>query len=378
LVRRLGFPGVEHGVADTADNAVRLASRIGYPVVIKPINGRQGQGVTAGVTSEEEVAGAFAEANAISPGQVIVEGFVGGEDVRLEVFCGRFAYAKLRSPPRLVGDGKHTVLELIHLENQRRAETPAEVSKKLTVDPAMVAMLQKQNLQLNDPVPAGQIVALRSVANTAAGGTLVDVTDRVHADTREMAEAIARCFRLDVVGIDFLTADITKSWRDVKCAVNEVNSSPVIFSVAPTRLLFERAFPGTSTGRIPSVVVVSAEPARVKEVVPILEREGLTAGFMERASSSLGGELRVIEHVRLAERVQALLLDPACDALVVACTPEGIIEQGLPLDRCNLCVIESQVKLSEPLRGLLEQCSDQIVENASTETALTRWLKDTA
>ena len=378
LVRWLGFPGVKHGVADTADNAVRLASHIGYPVVIKPINGRQGQGVTTGVSSEEEVAVAFAEANAISPGQVIVERFIGGEDVRLTVFCGRFAYAKLRSPPRLEGDGKHTVLELIHLENQRRAETPAEVSKKLTVDPAMVAMLQKQNLQLNDPVPAGQIVALRSVANTAAGGTLVDVTDRVHADTREMAEAIARCFRLDVAGIDFLTADITKSWRDVKCAVNEVNSSPVILSVAPTRLLFERAFPGTSTGRIPSVVVVSAEPAWVKEVVSILEREGLTAGFLERASSSLGGELRVIEHVRLAERVQALLLDPACEALVVACTPEGIIEQGFPLDRCNLCVIESQVNLSEPLRGLLEQCSDQIVENVPTETALARWVKDTA
>ena len=194
-----------------------------------------------------------------------------------------------------------------------------------------------------------------------------------------MAEAIARCFRLDTVGIDFLTADITKSWREVRCAVIEVNSSPT-FPLADTqaRLLLERAFPGTSTGRIPSVVVVSTEPARVKEVVPILQREGLTVGFVERASSSLGGEPRVIEHVRLAERVQALLLDPACEALVVACTPEEIIEQGLPLDRCDLCVIEPQVKSWEPLRGLLEQCSGRIIENVPTEAALTRWLKDTA
>ena len=120
MVRRLGFPGVEHGMADTADNAVRLAARIGYPVVIKPIDGRQGQGVTAGVTSEEEVVAAFAEANAISPGRVIVERFVEGEDIRLVVCCDRFACAFLRSPPRLVGDGKHTVTELIDLENQRR------------------------------------------------------------------------------------------------------------------------------------------------------------------------------------------------------------------------------------------------------------------
>ena len=120
LVRRLGFPGVEHAVAETVDNAVRLASRIGYPLVIKPVDGRQGQGVTAGVTSEEEVAAAFAEANAISPGRVIVERFIEGENVRLCVFFGRFDYATSRSPPRLVGDGKHTVMELIDLENQRR------------------------------------------------------------------------------------------------------------------------------------------------------------------------------------------------------------------------------------------------------------------
>ena len=125
------------------------------------------------------------------------------------------------------------------------------------------------------------------------------------------------------------------------------------------------------------MVVVSTEPARVKEVVPVLQWGGLIVGFVERASSSLGGEPRAIEHARLAERVQALLLDPACEALVVACTPEEIIEQGLPLDRCNLCVIEPQVKSWESLRGLLEQCSDRIIESVPTEAALTRWLKDT-
>jgi cyanophycin synthetase len=380
LVRRLGFPGVEHGVADTADTAIRLASRIGYPVVIKPIDGRQGQGVTAGVTSEQEVAGAFAEANAISPGQVIIERFVEGENIRLAVFCDRFAYATSRSPPRLVGDGKHTVMELIDLENQRRAETAVEGSpKKLEIDRAMVAVLQKQNLLLNDRVSAGQVVTLRSVGNTDVGGTAVVVTDRVHADNRGMAQAIARCFRLDTVGIDFLTADITKSWREVRCAVIEVNSAPTFaFADTQARLFLKHAFPGTSIGRIPSVVVVSKEPAQVKEVVPVLQREGLVVGFVDRASSSLGAEPRTIGHVRLAERVQALLLDPACEALVVACTPEEIIEQGLPLDRCDLCVIEPQLKSWEPLRGLLEQCSGRFIENAPTETALMQWLKDTA
>ena len=381
LVRRLGFPGVEHGMADTADNAVRLAGRIGYPVVIKPIDGRQGQGVTAGVTCEQEVVAAFAEANAISPGRVIVERFVEGEDIRLVVCCRQFAYATWRSPPRLVGDGKHTVMELIDAENRRRSEIQATegVPKQLKADPAMITILQRQNLRLSDCVPDGQVVTLRSVANISAGGTSVIVTDRVHVDNREMAEAIARCFRLDTVGIDFLTADITKSWHEVRCAVIEVNTAPAVsLADMQARLLLERAFPGASTGRILSVVVVSTEPARVKEFVSILQREGQAAGFVERASSSLGDEPRSIGHVRLADRVQALLLDPACDALVVACTAEEIAERGLSLDRCDLCVIEPQVNLSEPLRGLLEQCSGRISENAPTEAALTQWLKDMA
>ena len=145
----------------------------------------------------------------------------------------------------------------------------------------MIAMLQKQNLRLDDCVPADQVVTLRSVVSLRSGGTRVVITDRVHADNREMAEAIARCFRLDTVGIDFLTADITKSWREVGCAVIEVNSSPSFpFADAQARLLLERAFPGASARRIPSVVVVSTEPARVKELVPILQREGLAAGFV--------------------------------------------------------------------------------------------------
>jgi hypothetical protein len=101
-------------------------------------------------------------------------------------------------------------------------------------------------------------------------------------------------------------------------------------------------------------------------------------GFVDRASSWLGGEPRAIEQVRLVERVQGLLLDPACEALVVACTPEEIIEQGLPLDRCDLCVIEPQVKSWQRLRGLLERCSGRIIENAPTETVLMQWLKDAA
>jgi cyanophycin synthetase len=374
LVTRLGLPGVEHGVAQTAAEATRLSNQFGYPLVIKPVDGRQGKGVSVGVASEEEVAVAFQQASAISQGHAIVERFVHGEDVRLYAFAGQFAYAVLRSPARVMGDGMHTIVELIELENHCR---PTEgYPKQLKVDQNMIAVLQKQNLQLNDYVPAGKTVMLRSVANASAGGTLTVITDRVHSDNRRMAEAIARCFRLDNVGIDFVTPDITKSWREVPCAVIEVNAVPSLLSTEPIRLLFERTFPGHSAGRIPSVVVVSTEPARGKRIVKFLRHKGLTTGFVDPASICLNDELRVIKDSRLAEKVQALLLDPACEALVVACRPEQIIEQGFPLDRCTLCVLEPELRASEQLRGLLKQCSERVIEQIPTEGALIQWLKE--
>ena len=315
LIQRLGLPGVEHGMADTLDNAVRLAGQFGYPLAVKSVDDPNGQGVTAQVTSEGELAAAFATANAVSPGRVVIERFVEGEDHRLEAICGKFVRGLLRSPPY-------------------------------------------------------------SIANASAGGTWACVTETVHPDNRKMVETIARCFRLDTIRISFITPDIAKSWRDVRCAVTEVNSRPAITAIDEIRTIFEGTFDDTCTGRIPSAIVLSAQPAKVEEALPGLQRDGLIMGFVDRRSVSLGGEPRVVDHVRLAERVRAVLLDPTCEALVVACTPEEIIHQGLPLDRFDLCVIEPQTNLWERLRSLLNQCSKRIVENVPAEAALMRWLND--
>jgi len=381
LVRRLGFPGVEHAVVDTAANAVLLAGQMGYPLVIKPADGRQGQGVTVGVTSQEEVAVAFDQANAVSPGRVLVERLIEGECVRLGVYHGRFAYAYLRSPPQVVGNGVHTVFELINAENQRRAKMVMEgYPKPLKVGPDMLAILHKQSLGPHDCVPAGQVVRLHGPLNLDLGAIPVVVTDRVHADNRGMAEAIARCFRLETVGIDFLTPNITISWRDVRCAVIDVNSAPALGFPADAHatMLLERAFPDMSTGRLRSILVVTMEASLASEVARTLQREGLTVGFVDRASSALGSEPRTIDRVRLAERVHGLLLDPACEALVVGGAPEEILKQGLPLDRFDLCVIDSEVGLSPQLRGLLAQHSGRTLDNASGEAVLTEWLKKTS
>jgi cyanophycin synthetase len=381
FIRRLGFPGVEHSVADSVETAVRLATQIGYPIVIKPIDSRQGLGVTAGIATEEEIAAAFAAANAISPGRVVIERFVEGGNFRLAVYGGRLAYVNLRSPPRVVGTGKHTVTALMDIENKRRAEAAeahvdAGVPKKLVVDADMLANLRRQKLRLNDVVPAGLMVSLRTVANLSTGGTSNIVTDDLHPDNREMAEAIARAFRLDTAGIDFLTPDIAKSWREVPCAVIEVNSEPQFAFPEPhARLLLERAFPAECNGRIPSaVLLVSAGALRTQAVLAILERQKIAVGFAERASAWIGGQQRFINQARLVDHVTGLLFDPTCEALVVACMQEDILRGGYPLDVSDLCIIDAQVKLMDSVLAVLAQCSRRLVTDTPIEAALAQWL----
>jgi cyanophycin synthetase len=372
LVRRLGFPGVEHGVADNSANAVRVAAQIGYPVVIKPIDSSQGRGVTVGVISDEDVIAAFAQAHAFSPGRVVVERFVHGDDHRLAVHGGRLAYALRRSPPRVVGDGKHTVAELINIENESRPDAHVNKGylKKLKVDDNMLAVLRAQQLSLHDRVVAGRLVTLRGSSNISGGGTFIDVTDLIHPDIRNMSEAIARCFRLDAVGIDFITPDIGRSWQAMPCAVTEVNSSPHIFLDEMAQLILAQKFPDGGTGRVPIVIAVSNDPSSVKEAVLILQRKGLSTGYVERASTSLDGQPRFIQDATLSQRVMALLLDPSCEALVVALTQEEIVKDGLPVDFCHLIVVDERDKIPKALFELLRLCSFQIVEKASIQTAM--------
>jgi cyanophycin synthetase len=379
LVCQLGFPGVEHGVADSVETAVRLATQIGYPIVIKPIDSRQGLGVTAGIATEEEIAAAFAAANAISPGRVVIERFVEGGNFRLGVYGGRLAYVNLRSPPGVVGTGKHTVAALVEMENQRRAEVQvnARVLKKLVVDEDMLTALRRQKLNLNDVVPTGQMVNLRTVASMSTGGTPTIVTDDLHPDNREMAEAIARAFRLDTAGIDFLTPDIAKSWREVPCAVIEVNSGPqLIFPESQARLLIESAFPDEFNGRIPAAILVSAGAQFVRTALSILQRQELTVGLAERDASWIRGQRRFIRRLRLAEHVKSLLLDPTCEALVIACEQEDILRGRIPLDICDVCIIDPQITLLNSVAVLLKKFSSRFVTDVPIETALAQWLED--
>ncbi|MBL8199942.1 MAG: hypothetical protein JNK40_03135 [Chromatiales bacterium] len=380
LVTRLGLPGVRHQPAATAAEARKIAAGMGFPVVVKPAEGGKGSGVSAGLASEAEVEAAFRIAEQASPGKVLVEAHIAGDDHRIAVFGGRFAWAVRRSPPRVTGDGAQTVRELIAAENARRlaAPNPDLAGTPIVVEPGTEALLATQGLALDARPAAGVSVALGRIANISRGGTLVDCSAAVHPDNKAMAEAIARSFHLDAAGIDFMTPDISRSWREVPCGVLELNSTPGFSSDGRAEFILATKFPMGADGRLPSVLLVGAGAPALAAVTAAITATGRRAGWTDGESTGVGTELRFTQAMPLPERVIALVLDPCCEALVIAATAAEISNHGLPLDRFDVALVSADAGLSRAASSLLTDCCVTVRHDLPAEAIATAGWPDIA
>jgi cyanophycin synthetase len=236
LLADLGLPVPKQRLVYSVDEALGAADRIGYPVVIKPLDGNHGRGVTVDITSEDGIAAAFETADA-EGSAVVVETMLRGDDHRLLVVNGQLAAAARRVPGHVKGDGHHTIAELVDIVNQdpRRGVGHENVLTRLELDAQAKSLLEEKGYTA-ETVPAdGEEVYLRKTANISTGGTAVDVTDTIHPDNKLMAERAIRAIGLDVGAVDFLTTDITKSYRDTGGGICEINAGPGLrMHIAPS------------------------------------------------------------------------------------------------------------------------------------------------
>ncbi len=355
LVRRLGLPGVTHRIATRPQQAIACAQQLGYPLVVKPLDRGQGKGVTANINTPEDVVTAFRKAAAYSP-QVIVERFVAGNDYRIMVMGGKFQWAIQRNPPDVTGDGQSSIAELIGRKNALIAKKDLDRGfvKHVVIDGEVQRVLALHQVTLDDRPAAGAVIPLRVNANVSTGGSYMDVTRHIHADNRAMAETLARAFRLDVVGVDFLTADIGRSWREGACAVIEVNATPMLFCDAHAEQWIDSKFADGENGRIPSVLLLCHSPAARDRALAELADLGPGVGVVTRTQASLDGCVRQFTRTTDAgAAAQALLLDPSCEALIVICTANEIRQRGMPLDRMDAGAWTEETEPDQALRELL-------------------------
>lgn len=225
LMAEQGIPVPIGEVFQDYDSALRYFIAAGRPVTVKPSDGSSGYGVTCAINSEENFSRAWQVALEESR-NIVVEQDIPGQDIRVIVIAGKAEAAYVRVPAHVVGDGIHSIRELVDRKNAVRKSNP---SLRLDLI-ARFDLLERNGVSLDEVPPAGEKVQLTSVANTSAGGETVQIFDHLDKELLEIAERAARCFPgLVQVGVDLIYVS-PEHWTPgtPRAYVIEVNSNPGI------------------------------------------------------------------------------------------------------------------------------------------------------
>ena len=175
-------------------------------LVVKPARGEQGQGITVGVRDRDQLQRAVATARAHCP-TVLLEELVEGRDLRIIVIDHEVVAAAVRRPARVVGDGRHTIAELIAAQSRRR-EAATGGESTIPVDDHTVDTIAAAGHGLDDVLERGRELVVRRTANLHTGGTIHDVTGDLHQALAEAAVTASQVLDIPVVGLDLLVPEV--------------------------------------------------------------------------------------------------------------------------------------------------------------------------
>jgi cyanophycin synthetase len=344
----LGLPVPRQRLVRSAERAAMAAERLGFPVVVKPLDGNHGRGVSINLTDTDQVRAAFEKASLHSR-TVIVENWIDGFDHRMLVVGGELVAVAKRLPGHVVGDGKRTIGELVEILNSdpRRGIGHEKVLTRIEIDYQALRLMELRG-QTVETVPAeGEVVFLRSTGNLSTGGTAIDQTDVVHHDNREMAVRAAGAIGLDVAGIDFITPDISRSYREVGGGICEVNAAPGFrMHVAPTEgtprdvagPVMEMLFPPGTPSSIPIAAVTgtNGKTTTARMLAHIQKMSGATVGLTTTDGVYIDGERTVVGDMTGPTAAQMVLRDPTVDMAVLETARGGLLRAGLGYRSCNV------------------------------------------
>jgi cyanophycin synthetase len=364
LLEQSEVPVPKGQIIRNESNLEDACKRVGFPLVVKPIDGNHGRGITVNIQSVEEALTAFNAAKKVS-NSVILERFIAGVDYRLLVINHRFVAAALRTPAHVVGDGKSTVQELIDLVNAdpRRGYGHEKILTQIAINDLTLGLIKAKGYSLDTVVPKDEMLVLKDTANLSTGGTAEDVTDFVHPSNIAMAERISRIINLDICGIDIMTSDITKPLKETNGAVLEVNAGPGFrMHLAPTKGLprnvaapvIEKLFPKGSNGKIPIVAVTgtNGKTTTTRLIAHIMKMEGYRVGYTTTDGVYIQNRLLVQGDCTGPNSAEFVLKDPTVNFAVLECARGGLLRAGLGFKNCNVAVVTNIAPDHLGLKGI--------------------------
>ncbi|MDR0275351.1 MAG: cyanophycin synthetase [Burkholderiaceae bacterium] len=337
-------------VADLEDGW-HAALEIGLPVVVKPRDGNQGKGVTVGIDQRAHYELAYAAA--VEYGPVMVEKYLPGSDFRLLVVGSQLVAAARRDPPLVIGDGQHSVRELVAQVNQdpRRGEGHGTSLTKIRIDDAIAqARLAAEGLSAGSVPPKGQRVILRNNANLSTGGAATDVTDSVHPEVAARAIEAAQAVGLDICGVDVVCESVQQPLEAQGGGIVEVNAAPGLrMHLAPSfgkgrdvgAAVIGHMFAPGEDGRIPVIAVTgtNGKTTTVRLTAHLLKSQGLRVGMTNTDGVYVNGRQIDSGDCSGPRSARNVLAHPDVDAAVLETARGGLLREGLAFDQCHVAVV---------------------------------------
>jgi len=325
----------------------------GFPIVIKPLDGNHGRGISIDVKNQQEAEEAYDLASAASKTRsVIVERYYKGSDHRILVINGKVAAVAERIPAHVVGDGRSTIEELIEITNRdpNRGDGHANVLTKITIDKTALNVLGKQGYELTSILPQGAIAYLRATANLSTGGIAVDRTDEIHPENVWIAQRVAKLIGLDIAGIDVVTDDIRKPLKEVDGVIVEVNAAPGFrMHVAPSRGLprniaapvIDMLFPPGTPSRVPILAITgtNGKTTTSRLISHICRQTGKVVGFTTTDGVYIDDYLVEKGDNTGPYSAGMILKEPTVEIAVLETARGGILRSGLAFNQCDVGVV---------------------------------------
>lgn len=361
ILEESGIPVPEGGVCKTLQQALNMAERIGYPVVVKPEKGNQGKGVSLDIANPNEVTEAFLTASKFDC-NVLVEKHIPGKDYRVLVINGRIAAVARRIPAYIVGDGVYSIAELVERANQdpKRGDDHEKPLTKIKIDDISIRVLSKQGYSMDDIPPKGKKIFLKDNGNISTGGEAIDCTDRIHPENCNMAIRAAGIIGLDIAGVDITCQDIAKPISYNDGAIIEVNAAPGIrMHLFPSKgkprniadLIIETLYPIGSKHSVPivSITGTNGKTTTARMVSHIFKVFGMNVGTAVTGGIYINDKCYIKGDTTGPASAKTVLMDKYIDIAVLETARGGIIRSGLAYDLSDVGVLTN---ISEDHLGL--------------------------
>ncbi|MFV0663333.1 cyanophycin synthetase [Denitromonas sp.] len=351
LLRAAGVPAPDGRPVKDADDAWAAMCEIGGAVVVKPQDGNQGKGVTVNILTRDHLNVAYHAARDYSD-EVMVERFSPGHDFRLLVVGHTLVAAARRDPPHVIGDGVHTVRELVDIVNAdpRRGEGHATSLTKIRFDEIAVARLKLQGYTPDAVPPKGARVVLRNNANLSTGGTATDVTDDVHPEVAARAIEAAQMIGLDICGVDVVCETVGQPLEKQGGSIVEVNAAPGLrMHLSPSfgkgrdvgQAVVDMLYANGDNGRIPIIAVTgtNGKTTTVRLMAHLLTLAGYRTGFTGTEGVHVNGRCTDTGDCSGPKSARNVLSHPEVDAAVLECARGGMLREGLGFDMCDVAIV---------------------------------------